>query len=142
MNRRNSIDATLVTTTISTRKKSIISFFLAAVLVVGTMTAFYPSSFTPEVHALSDYGKMMMTMDDNKYKSSKYSSLKKDNIECNNLNFNLNALDIDAIPESLRSLLASQAQTEGEEEGTEIGSGTYGNGKDLVIMIKTLNLYV
>jgi len=69
----------------------------------------------------------MMDDDNNKYKS-KYSSLKKDNIKCNNLNFNLNALDVDAIPEPLRSLLASQAQA--AEEGAEIGSGTYGNGEE------------
>src|SRR5215217_966198 len=70
----------------------------------------------------------MMMDENNKYKSQ-YSSLKKDNIKCNNLNFNLNALNVDAIPEPLRSLLASQAQV--EEEGIEIGYGTYGNdGKE------------
>jgi len=46
LKRRNAIDSTTAIT--STRKKSIISLFLAALLVVGTMTAFYPSSFTPK----------------------------------------------------------------------------------------------
>src|SRR5262245_47734191 len=63
-----------------------------------------------QVNALSGNGGAMLN-NDNYKKSAKYSSFKKDNIECNNVNLNLNGLDVNAIPESLSSLLQAQAET-------------------------------
>ncbi|HEX5186965.1 MAG TPA: VCBS repeat-containing protein, partial [Nitrososphaeraceae archaeon] len=51
----------------------------------------------PEVHAITD--------------------LKKDNIDCNNINLNLNGLNISAIPDTLSNLLQSKTETEGAESG-------------------------
>jgi hypothetical protein len=101
-----------------------ISLFLATILVTGTITAFFPSSFMTEVNALSDYG-MMMDDDDN-YKS-KYSLYEQDNINCNNFNLNANGLNVNVIPESLRGLIASQAQT--EVGSTDIGTSALDNGE-------------
>jgi hypothetical protein len=109
----------------STASRKIISIFLSTILVIGTITAFFPSISMTQVHAaLSEYDGMMMNYDNN-YKS-KYSSFKKDNIECNNFNLNLNGLNVDAIPESLSNLLQAQAET----EDANIDTSTFGNGAE------------
>jgi hypothetical protein len=107
----------------STATRKIISIFLSAILVIGTITAFYPSISMTKVHALSEYDGMMMNYDNYK---SKYSSFKKDNIECNNFNLNLNGLNVDAIPESLSSVIQAQAET----EDTDIDTGIFDNGAE------------
>jgi hypothetical protein len=119
--------------TIATRKT--ISFFLAFMLIAGTIAAtFLSPSFMTEAHAAlsADYEKMMkMNDDDNNYKSKYQSSYyKNDDINCNNFNLNANGFNVNAIPESLRSLIASQTQPEdsqAEVEGTDIDTSTYGN---------------
>ena len=55
------------------------------------------------------------------------SDFEKDKIDCNNINLNLNGLDVDEIPEPLRNILQSQAET---EEDADIGTGTFGNGEN------------
>jgi len=76
---------------------------------------------------------MMMKDDNNNYKS-KYSpsNNKDDDINCNNFNLNGNGLNINVIPESLKGLVASQAQAEdsqAEIEGTDVDISTFGNGE-------------
>jgi hypothetical protein len=79
-----------------------ITLFLAFILIAETIAAFSPSSFTKEVHAVSDSGIMM-----DKYKS-KYVLYEKDNIECTNFNLNVDGLNFNEIPESINGLLAAQ----------------------------------
>ena len=63
------------------------------ILIAGIITAFFPSSsFTKEVHALSDYE--LMKGDYN----SKYVQYNKENIDCTNFNLNGNGLDVNTIP--------------------------------------------
>src|SRR5687768_14866691 len=89
-----------------------ISLFLATILIVGTITAFYPSSsFTQKAYALSDYERTMMKDDDY---NSKYVQYNKENIDCSNFNLNGNGLDINTIPESLSGLAAAQGETDSE----------------------------
>ena len=84
-----------------------ISLFLAFILTAGTLTAFFlSSSSVTDAYAISD--------------------VKKDEILCNNINFNLNDLDVDSIPEPLSSLLQDQAET----ENTDGSTGTIGNGEN------------
>ncbi len=112
---------------ISTASRKIISIILCNILVIGTITAFFPSISMAQVKDLSENSEKMMNYDDNNnYKSAKYSSFKKDNIDCNNVNLNLNGLDVNAIPEPLSSLL--QPQTETTEEGADNDARTIGNG--------------
>ena len=73
---------------ISTARKTI-SLFLAFILTAGTITALFPSS--------------SLSMED----AYAFSGVEKDKIECLNANFNLNGLDVDAITEPLRNLLAA-----------------------------------
>jgi hypothetical protein len=118
--------------TIATRKT--ISLFLAFMLIAGTITAFYPSSsFMTEVHAAlsADYETMLMMNDDNNNYKLKYLPYKKEDINCNNFNLNGNGLNINKIPESLRSLLASQTQEDlqGEVEGTDSKTNIFDNGE-------------
>jgi hypothetical protein len=59
--------------------------FLSVILVVGTFASITPSSsFITEVYALSDFG----LKEDNNYKA-KYLPYKKDDINCNNINLNV-----------------------------------------------------
>jgi hypothetical protein len=90
-------------------KRKTISLFLSTILLIGTITTFYPSYSLSinEVNAIPDY--------------------KKDKKECINFNLNLNSLDVDVIPESLSNILAEQAQAEG---AADIGTGTFGNGEE------------
>jgi hypothetical protein len=106
------------------------SLFLSFILIAGTITAFFSSSsFTKEVHALSNYE--LMKGDYN----SKYLQYNKENISCNNFNLNGNGLDVNTIPESLNSLLVSQGETDSESGisgyGTEENRfGSYDSKKD------------
>jgi hypothetical protein len=111
-----------LTKSLATRK--IISIFLSTILVIGTINTFFPSMSMTQVHALSANGGMMLNDDENN--KSKYSSLKKDNIECNNINLNLNGLNVDAIPESLSTLVQAHAKT----ENTDIDTNTFDNGAE------------
>ena len=119
-----------MTRLLSTAPRKIISIFLAFILTAGTITAFYPSSsITTQVHALSEHGGNMINYDN--YKSTKDSSVdKKDNEACNNFNLNLNGFnDVDAIPESLDSLLLEDQKQ--AEEDKDIGTGgAYYGGND------------
>jgi len=97
-------------------KSKNISLFLILILIVGTIAAILPSSsFTKEIHALSDYG--LMRDDYN----TKYLQYNKEHIDCTNFNLNGNGLDVNTIPESLSGLLASQGETD-----SEIGISAYG----------------
>jgi hypothetical protein len=74
---------------------------------------FFPSISMAQLQTLSkNNGHMLNNNDEYNYKSSVSSFFKKDNIECNNINFNLNGLDVDAIPEPLSSLLQSRGEIE------------------------------
>jgi hypothetical protein len=114
----------------NTITKTISLLFLAALLVSGTVIAIFQSStllspFMTKVHAQTESGLMY----DNNY-NSKYSLFEKGNVDCNNFNLNDNRLNVNAIPESLRSLIASKTQPEdalAEVEGTDRGTGKYGN---------------
>jgi hypothetical protein len=98
-------------------KSKTISLFLSFILIAGTIAAFLPSSsFTKEVHALSDYKPMK-----NDY-NSKYLQYNKENIDCTNLNLNANGLNVNGIPESLSGLLPDQAQA----GDSDIGISAYG----------------
>jgi hypothetical protein len=102
----------------STTRKTI-SLFLAFMLIAGTITFIFPSSsFTKEVHAISDYE--LMKRDDY---NSKYVQYNKENIDCTNFNLNGNGLDINTIPESLSGLAAA---AQGETGDSEIDTGVYG----------------
>jgi hypothetical protein len=46
------------------------------------------------------------------------SDFEKDDIECTNLNVNVNGLNFTALPEPLRNLLEFQAQTEDSDIGS------------------------
>lgn len=59
-----------------------------------------------------------------------YQTLKKDNIECTNLKVNVNGLNFTALPEPLRNLLESQAQTEDSDIGFTSGNGKKRLGYD------------
>src|SRR5215217_424272 len=86
-------------------------------LISGTIATFFPSSsFTPEVHALSDYGLM-----EDAY-NSKYLQYNKENIDCTNFNLNSNGLNVDGIPKSLTGLLADAAA----EADSKIETSVYG----------------
>ena len=114
----------------STATRKIISIFLCNILAIGTITAFFPTLSMTQVNALSDYGGMMMknNYDNNdNYKSAKYSSFKKDNIECNNVNLNLNGLDVNVNPEPLEGLLQAQAEI---AEGADNDASTFYNGAE------------
>ena len=88
-------------------------------LIAGTIAAFLPSSsFTKEVHALSEYE--LMKRDDY---NSKYVQYNKENIDCTNFNLNGNGLDINTIPESLSGLTAA---SQGEIGDSESGTSAYG----------------
>jgi hypothetical protein len=88
-------------------------------LIAGTIAAFLPSSsFTKEVHALSEY-ELMKRGDYN----SKYVQYNKENIDCTNFNLNGNGLDINTIPESLNGLATA---SQGEIGDSESGISAYG----------------
>jgi hypothetical protein len=76
-----------------------ISLFLTFILTAGTLTTFSPSSSLSitDVYALSEVG--------------------KDNIECNNFNFNLNGLDTNSF---LGSNVANGLTTHAQEESSSV----------------------
>jgi hypothetical protein len=85
-----------------TRKS--ISLLLAFIITAWTITAFFPfSSFSlKQVQAIPDN--------------------QKDDIDCNNININVNGLNFTELPEPLSNLLESQEQT----GASDIGSNTFG----------------
>jgi hypothetical protein len=86
------------------------TFFLAIILLIGTITLIYPS-FIIGAQAESYYGGM-----DKDRKSFNISSLK-----CNNINVNVNGLEFEVLPPSLSILL-----TNGEADANAY---SYGSGK-------------
>jgi hypothetical protein len=69
------------------------------------------------------------------------SDFEKDNIECTDLNVNVNGLNFTALPEPLRNLLESQAQTEDSDIGSTSGNGKKGlrYDKDFAFICKNFN---
>ena len=83
------------------------SLFLVFILTAGTLTAFLPSSSLSmtDAYAIKD--------------------VEKEKVDCTNINLNLNGLNVNAIPETLRNALQAHVETEGAESGT-----SNFNGKD------------
>ena len=77
-----------------------ISLFLSFILIFGTITAIF-QSFIGGINAQAAPDYMMDT-----YKS-KFSSIKKDDIDLTNLNLNINGLNLTALPDSLRNVVKS-----------------------------------
>jgi hypothetical protein len=74
--------------------------------------------------------------------ASAISDYQKDDLECLNLNMNVNGLNFTALPDPLRNLLESQAQTEDLESGSTSGNNDkngLGYEKDFAFICKNFN---
>jgi hypothetical protein len=100
------------------------AIFLAAILVLGTITTISPSFMLGIAQAEPYYGGI-----DN-YKKSSGKDVSVKNVKCNNINVNLNGLELNltSVP-FLSNLLASEAHAdEGERGANSYGSdGSYGD---------------
>ena len=107
---------------ISTKRNSAI--FLAALLVLGTISTILPSVQAQPYHK-DRYNPDYPSYQDNNYYKSKDSSVNVNKIKCNNINVNVNGLEFNVFPPFLGgSGLAAEAA---DEANTDASSFT-GNG--------------
>jgi hypothetical protein len=90
------------------------ALFLATVLLLGTIAAFYPSFMVGTAQAQSYYNDGGM---DNNYEKSYGKDVSVKSIKCNNINANVNGLELDSLPPFLTSLISDGEGGEGQYGG-------------------------